>query len=80
MLHRRGFLSGVFSAFAAPAIVRFESLMPVRAIDLIEPFPANVIFTGGLDTEYVRRAFMPRVFVQLYRENPALAAMLDMRP
>lgn len=31
MLHRRTFLQGMFSAFAAPAIVRVDSLMPIRA-------------------------------------------------
>lgn len=32
MLARRGFLTGVFSAMAAPAIVRAASLMPVKAL------------------------------------------------
>lgn len=32
MIGRRSFLAGVFSAFAAPAIVRASSIMPVRSI------------------------------------------------
>lgn len=32
MIHRRSFLSGMFSALAAPAIVRAGSLMPVKSL------------------------------------------------
>lgn len=32
MLERRGFLTGLISALAAPAIVRAASLMPVRTV------------------------------------------------
>ena len=31
LIQRRAFLQGITSVLAAPAIVRFESLMPVRA-------------------------------------------------
>ena len=33
MIHRRTFLQGMFSALAAPAIVPFASLMPVKPLD-----------------------------------------------
>jgi len=36
-MNRRGFLTGLAAALAAPAIVRFENLMPVRGI--IVPIP-----------------------------------------
>ena len=40
MLSRRWFLAGAASAFAAPAIVRVESLMPVRGIIMdVESIP-----------------------------------------
>lgn len=35
MLSRRGLITGLISFVAAPAIVRFESIMPVKAIPRI---------------------------------------------
>ena len=32
ILERRGFLAGIAAAFAAPAIVRAENLMPVKTM------------------------------------------------
>lgn len=37
ILPRRSFLAGLGSLLAAPAIVRAESLMPVKAIEVIKP-------------------------------------------
>lgn len=37
MLHRRGFMTGLVSALAAPAIVHAGNLMPVKQI-LLRPF------------------------------------------
>jgi hypothetical protein len=37
MMNRRSLITGLISLVAAPAIVRAESLMPVRAVDLFEP-------------------------------------------
>lgn len=34
MLHRRGFLSGMASLLASPAIVRAESLMPIKVLPM----------------------------------------------
>ncbi len=39
LIHRRNFLIGLASLLAAPAIVRAESIMPVRALILPEPDP-----------------------------------------
>jgi hypothetical protein len=39
ILARRGFLFGLGALLAAPAIVRAESLMPVRAIVRASTFP-----------------------------------------
>lgn len=44
---RRSFLTGLISLVAAPAIVRAGSLMPVRAMVIIEPRP---IFTSSIGT------------------------------
>jgi hypothetical protein len=43
VIHRRTFLAGLFSAFAAPAIVRAENIMPVR---LIVPSPPEILVRG----------------------------------
>ena len=43
MISRRGLFSGVAALLAAPAIVRFESLMPVKAI--VPYAPAGVTAT-----------------------------------
>lgn len=43
IIKRRAFLAGLASVFAAPAIVRAESLMPVRSILVPRlPFPCSV--------------------------------------
>jgi hypothetical protein len=54
-MNRRGFLTGLVSAFAAPAIVRFESIMPVRAPKLIVPF-------GGVSVAQIRAELLPGLF------------------
>jgi len=49
MIGRRGFLGGLFSALAAPAIVRAELLMPVRGI--IMPVKQIIVpsYAGEID-------------------------------
>lgn len=42
-IQRRHFLAGLFSAFAAPAIVRVENIMPVRALS---PEPSDPLVCG----------------------------------
>lgn len=42
---RRSFIKGLISFAAAPAIVRVESLMPVK---VMRPIPCNVLDMGGL--------------------------------
>ena len=78
MLHRRGFLTGLFSAMAAPAIVRAASLMPVKALDEITLEGVPLTFDGGWPTyvDTVRRAFVPRLYVQLYHSIPSIEHLL----
>lgn len=40
MLSRRGFIAGLGALVAAPAIVRVENIMPVRAALFMPPAPA----------------------------------------
>ena len=78
VLTRRNF----FSVLAAPAIVRAASLMPVRALSTVDweglatiPYllPGNGIPAGwGPLCDVVRRALVPRLYVQVYK-NPPLA-------
>jgi hypothetical protein len=49
ILPRRRFMFGLVAALAAPAIVRFESIMPVRAI--VQPFSGPVLEVIGTDGE-----------------------------
>ena len=45
MIGRRGFLTGLISLVAAPAIVRAGSLMPVKVIDL-QPYGRSPLIEG----------------------------------
>ena len=75
ILTRRSFLP----LLAAPAIVRAASLMPVRAL-LTEHDLVNLAYaeTKAIidDTLYgqlcsaTRKAFVPRLFVEIYRADP----------
>jgi hypothetical protein len=48
MIGRRSFIAGLVSAFAAPAIVRASSIMPVRRPPLLVP-GFNLITVRGWD-------------------------------
>ena len=89
-LTRRGLLGGLLSLVATPAIVRAASLMPVRATlvsaQMIDLEAINRIVpglppsAGALEAELaaiVRRAFIPRVYVQIYQSAPLMAAALS---
>ena len=74
ILERRKFLTGLASLIAAPAIVRVSSLMPVRGI--IQDIEPTLLMPADLYAELAavtRRAFVPRLYVQLYKTNPLLA-------
>ena len=74
---RRTFLCGLGATLiAAPAIVRAASLMPIRGI--IQPISLQGIpltFDGGYAglVDITRKAFIPRLFVQVYEQSPLLA-------
>lgn len=66
-MNRRGFLTGLGAMIAAPAIVHAGNLMPVRAIErLILPSSPNFAEL----TAITRKAFLPRLFVQIYNSSP----------
>lgn len=72
-LSRRGFLAGLI---ASPAIVRFSSLMPVKLVYLSPPpliVPADPLFPEL--AAVVRRAFIPRLYVQIYQASPTMALL-----
>lgn len=56
---RRSFLGGLFSAIAAPAIVRIQNIMPVRAIiaPVIDCDDILTRFRKEIVVEYIRKNF-----------------------
>jgi len=82
-MNRRGFLRAVAATLiTAPAIVRASSLMAISAeLPILEDFkmfahPIPMSLAEEL-AEITRRAFVPRVFVQIYQSSPILAHMED---
>jgi len=70
---RRHLLRAVPMLLAAPAIVRVASLMPVKSL------PPELILRNPLFrelAEITHRAFVPRLFVQIYQTNPTTLALL----
>jgi hypothetical protein len=59
MIQRRTFLAGVFSAFAAPAIVRAASIMPVKVM------PRELTFEDFSDVIHMIEP-MESPFLRLY--------------
>jgi hypothetical protein len=53
ILARRSFLFGLGALLAAPAIVRAESLMPVRAIVRANTFPVLMVVDQDGHVEYL---------------------------
>ena len=74
---RRSFLTGLgASLIAAPAVVRFASLMPVRGIvQAVEP---NLVGLYSELCHYTRKAFVPRLFVQIYEPTPLFQMLAEM--
>jgi len=75
---RRGFITGLISLVAAPAIVRVASIMPVKAMADFDPFPfpPGAYWASPQDiAAVVRRAFVPRFYVDLCKDVPLLAAI-----
>jgi hypothetical protein len=83
-LTRRWFLGGLGAGIvSAPAIVRAASLMPVRAPKLVSvlPMPDLMQYAPGQLyaelAEITRKAFVPRLYAELYRKPSALALLWD---
>jgi hypothetical protein len=74
---RRGFLKGVGAALIfAPAVVRSASLMPVRSIIVpVKELPPEADLLTREQITVIRRAFLPRLYVQLYQTNPMFDAI-----
>jgi hypothetical protein len=74
MLNRRSLITGLISLVAAPAIVRATSIMPIKALPTVEDLDtlARKQFTDSLYgdlTALTRQAFVPRLFVSVYRAD-----------
>ena len=76
---RRTFLTGLASLMAAPAIVRASSLMPVKVLPSVEELDAlTIIMHPDMYAELsviTRKAFVPRLSVQIYETTPLLKAL-----
>jgi hypothetical protein len=82
VLTRRGLIGSLISLAAAPAIVRASSLMPVKVMDadllgVVEHYdishivPIHPSMYDDL-VSVTRKAFVPRLFVQMQFASPAL--------
>jgi hypothetical protein len=70
-MRRRGFIAGLAAALAAPAVIRTPGiLMPVRAV------PAQLVRYADL-MAITHRAFVPRLFVDIYAADPLLKAIWE---
>ena len=65
MIHRRNILLGLGAAFAAPAIVKAESLMKVRSVREIDVIG------------YIERTIRPPLIDPLYGRSPILDILAD---
>jgi hypothetical protein len=90
---RRSFITGLVALVAAPAIVRAGSLMPVKVLEpslsveellrlrmeeayrITRENLSNSLY-GDL-TSATRRAFVPRSFVDIYRADNMLEALMN---
>lgn len=80
---RRSFLVGAAATLiTAPAIVRAASLMPVKAMPTLltlEDYERRILAPMYEQlADITRRAFVPRLHVQLYVASPALNSLVEM--
>lgn len=80
ILTRRGFLAGIGAVLAAPAIVRAESLMPVRAPRLVlwPQFEAERDSIWGVERRDFSAADAHRVFAWAGTDEPRLSKLYDL--
>ena len=69
---RRGFITGLISFVAAPAVIRTIDLMPVKQPIIIVTPDIN----GGFDyvnlADFMRRAFIPAI----YEQHPIMSSFI----
>jgi len=86
-MDRRGFLGACLATFAAPAIVRVGSLMRLPSQELIGRFNEPIIRQPDLWfqeqpfffdelSEITRKAFVPKLIIQIYESTPLLSALM----
>lgn len=70
---RRGFIAGLISFVAAPAVIRTIDLMPVKEPIITNIIPVTNGGTGYVEiTEVMRRAFIPKLYAQIYAQHPIM--------
>jgi len=77
-MNRRGLITGLGALFmAAPAIVRASSLMPFSTVKIGPEKIVRVSIDEMAELIAIRRkAFMPRMYIQLYETSPLLGKLL----
>ena len=74
ILRRRGFLTGLTAAFAAPAVIKTAGLlMPVKT-PLIMRAPPELY---AMLTQTTREAVIPRIYLDMYRQDMAFQRLLS---
>jgi hypothetical protein len=76
MLSRRSFLTGLI---AAPVIVKFDSLMPVKTMPSAEMLETLVLSPWQQKEliQMIRNTLIPELIVQLYNSSPLLSQFLE---
>ena len=71
---RRGFFGFLAGAVALPAVAKLDALAPIIFTEAAaSPIPG---FTAEL-MAITRKAFIPKIYVQIYQSNPMLSMMLS---
>ena len=73
LIHRRGLLGGLGALFAAPAIVRASSLMPVKAIDDMPLWGKSPMMGALEDLQQINALYFAALFKTL-NDSPSLTA------
>ena len=73
---RRGFITGLISFVAAPAVIRTIDLMPVKQPILIVTPSINGDFDYVNLADFMRRAFIPALNTQIYEQHPIMGKFI----
>ena len=74
---RRGFITGLISFVAAPAVIRTIDLMPVKEPIITNIIPVTNGGTGYVEiTEIMRRVLIPKLYWHIYAQHPIMGKLI----